>query len=228
MEAISLATMLPVAFGLGLLHALDADHIMAVTGMSSTRTSWRASLGFCASWALGHAGALLLIGVAVLLLGAAVPTTLSALAEQAVALVLMAIGLWVLWDIRQRRLHIHFHTHDGLPGHVHWDVPHDRSAQSHQHDHRPLMVGMLHGIAGSAPLLALLPASNSQSAWFVLAYLGLFGIGVFIAMLVFGGVLGRVMEWFANRGKQVITLIRLLVASGSIGMGGYLMLGSLK
>jgi sulfite exporter TauE/SafE len=153
-------------------------------------------------------------------------------AEQAVALVLMAIGLWVLWDIRQRRLHIHFHVHDGLPGHAHWHAHqhanNDQSAKTHQHDHRPLMVGMLHGIAGSAPLLGLLPASNSQSAWFGMAYLVFFGIGVFITMLLFGGVLGRAMEWLANWGERVITLTRLLVASFSIGMGGYLMLGTLK
>lgn len=228
MDAISLASMLPLAFGLGLLHALDADHIMAVTGMSSTRTSWRASLRFCASWALGHAGALLLIGVAVLLLGVAVPTTLSAWAEQAVAVVLMGIGLWVLWEIRKRRLHIHFHVHEGLPGHAHWQAHHNQPAQGHQHDHRPLMVGMLHGIAGSAPLLALLPASNSQSAWFGMAYLVLFGLGVFVSMLVFGGVLGRVMEWLTNRGEKVITQLRMLVATSSLGMGGYLMLSSLK
>lgn len=232
MEPMSLWAMLLLAFGLGIVHALDADHVMAVTGMSSTRTGWRASVRFCARWALGHGAALMLIGAAVLLLGMAIPQRLSGLAENAVAVVLILIGGWVLWDIRQRRLHVHFHRHDGLPEHAHWHA-HQHARQhsqrdAHRHEHHPLLVGMLHGMAGSAPLLAVLPVAGAASAWIGLAYLLVFGLGVFVAMLVFGGMLRGLWRFLQRWGESVTTGMRLLVASGSIGFGGYLLFGAIK
>jgi high-affinity nickel permease len=80
---------LTLAFGLGLMHALDADHIMAVSGLASARPGRRRALAFCARWAIGHGLSLLSIGAAVLLLGLAIPVSLSAHAESLVGVVLM-------------------------------------------------------------------------------------------------------------------------------------------
>lgn len=222
-------SVLSLAFGLGMLHALDADHIMAVSGLAARRPGLRSSLRFCARWALGHGAILLVIGSAVLLLGMAIPETLSNIAELLVGAILIAIGGWVLWDLSRRRAHLHFHRHDQLPQHAHWHThqAHHRDAHAgdpHQHGHSAVLVGILHGTAGSAPLLALLPLSAmGHSPWQGLAYLLLFGSGVIVSMLMFGGLLGGAFHWLARWGQQGVRLLRSTVALSSIGFGGYLL-----
>ncbi|HEX9626070.1 MAG TPA: sulfite exporter TauE/SafE family protein [Acidiferrobacterales bacterium] len=213
---------LGLAFGLGLMHALDADHIMAVSGLASARR--RGALAFCARWAVGHGLTLLGIGAAVLLLGMAIPERLSAVAEAAVGAVLIAIGAFVLWDLWRRRLHLHFHTHGGLPPHAHWHT-HARDRGAHRHRHGALLVGVMHGAAGSAPLLALLPVAGRTAPWFGMAYLLAFGVGVLAAMLVFGGLIGVVFERLSRRGDVLLRATRALVALGAMGFGAVLLHG---
>jgi len=218
-----------LAFSLGLIHALDADHIMAVTTLSGRQAGIKHSFGFCTRWAMGHGFALMLISLLVLVLGWGIPASLSDLAEQMVGLVLTLLGLWVLRDIFQRRIHLHFHQHDNDVVHAHWHQHADDETQDarHEHKHSATLVGVLHGIAGSAPLLALLPVSKLTSPWTGMAYVLVFGVGVFIAMLVFGGVLGRLFVFTASRGKHMINILRGLIASGSIIYGGWLLSGAL-
>lgn len=228
-ETGSVFGILGLAFGLGLMHALDADHVMAVSGLSSSRATFRDTLRFCARWAIGHGLTLMLIGAAVLGLGMAIPERLSHLAEQLVGVVLIGIGLYVIQDLIRHRAHFHFHQHDGMPRHAHWhkhthsQAPHRE--QAHRHHHGAVMVGMLHGTAGSAPLLALLPISAANSVWLGMAYLLMFGLGVLLAMLIFGGVLGSVFRWLNRWGAQTVAALRGGVALGSIGLGGYLLHG---
>ncbi len=225
MDTFSLFTL---AFGLGLLHALDADHIAAVSGMASHRPGFRASVRFCLRWAFGHGLVLLVVGVAVFLLGMTIPTELSALAESAVGAVLLIIGGAIIVDLYRQRAHIHFHRHDDLPRHAHWHVhhahaPHDDAA--HKHGHAATMVGALHGMAGSAPLLLLLPLGQMASPWHGFIYLLIFSCGVVLAMLIFGGALGVVFSRFAEIGGRFLQCVRAAVGMGSIGFGAYLLLG---
>lgn len=223
---------LSLAFGLGMLHALDADHIMAVSGLASRRPSLRGSLRFCTRWAMGHGLVLLVIGGAVLLLGMAIPESLSTLAELLVGVVLIVIGAWVLWDLLKQRAHLHFHTHDHLPQHAHW---HSHAANNkehhtdtHKHEHRAVLVGVLHGTAGSAPLLALLPLSAmNNSPWQGMFYLILFASGVLVSMLIFGGLLGGTFHWLARWGTRSIQVLRSSVALSSLGFGSYLLITGL-
>lgn len=239
MDSTNLSAILSLAFGLGLLHALDADHIMAVSGLTARRPSLRNSLQFCARWAVGHGLTLLAIGSAVLLLGMAIPKQFSKLAEALVGVVLVAIGLWILWDLVRSRTHLHFHDHDELPQHAHWHShspqprlqplsqrhqPSQHSTEAHQHPHGAVFVGVLHGVAGSAPLLALIPlASLGQSPWLGMAYLALFGLGVLLAMILFGGLLGKTFAWINRWGNNVMRITRSGVAISAIGFGLYLL-----
>lgn len=220
-----------LALGLGILHALDADHIMAVSGLSARRASLRDTLRYCINWALGHGLILLLLGSCVLLLGMAIPDRLSAIAEILVSLVLIGIGVWLLWSLFRQNAHLHFHRHDGLPRHAHWHshAKHSDNHQSddHRHKHSAIFVGVLHGTAGSAPLMALLPLSMLKaSPWQGMAYLALFCTGVLVAMLIFGGVLGSALNWLARFGSRAIDFLRGGMAVGSIGVGGHLLFSS--
>jgi len=236
---IELWSLLFLAFGLGMLHALDADHIIAVTGLSAMKPSStgsnsdegeqknnKQSLFFCSRWALGHGGALMLIGSAVIFLGMTIPEELSQTAESLVGFMLIGLGVYVLWDMVRQRTHLHFHRHDGMKDHAHWHShQHSNKAHKsdrHQHTHTPVFVGILHGTAGSAPLLALLPLSQMSSPWVAFSYLVLFGVGVFISMLLFGGVLSQVFIWTKHWGNQFINGLRIMVALISIAYGANL------
>jgi ABC-type nickel/cobalt efflux system permease component RcnA len=228
----NLFAIITMAFGFGLLHALDADHVMAVSGLASTRPGFRNSLAFCARWAAGHGFALLVFGSAVFFLGMAIPVEISHWAESLVGLVLIGIGLWILVELGRKHAHLHFHQHDAMPRHAHWHT-HDRNAlkshteAGHRHDHRAVMVGLLHGTAGSAPLLALIPLSKMGSPWYGFMYLVLFGFGVFVSMLIFGGVLGGLFTWLNRWGTRFVQILRGMVAASSVGFGSYLLYGSM-
>ena len=149
---------LSLAFGLGLMHALDADHIMAVSGLSVRKPGLSQCMRFGLRWAVGHGLSLLIIGSGVLILGMAIPESLSQTAESLVGFVLIGIGLWVIFELVSRRAHIHFHQHDGIPRHAHWHVHTEHpipisshNGATHRHEHSAVLVGMLHGTAGSAP-----------------------------------------------------------------------------
>ncbi len=196
---------LVMAFSLGMLHALDADHVIAITGLNCQQPDKKNSLLFCARWAFGHGGTLLLIGGAVMFLGMAIPERLSAIAENLVGVALIAIGVMVLLEMYRQCAHRAFHRQS--------------LNNEHQHSHAPVLVGVLHGVAGSAPLLALLPLSQMTSPWRAMSYLLLFGLGVFIAMLIFGGVIGQVFGWLKSWGNNFVNALRLTISFLSIAYG---------
>ena len=141
----SLISVLSLAFGLGMVHALDADHIAAVSSLACRRFRLRDSLGFSVRWALGHGLTLIGLGLLVFVAGMAIPPEFTALAEQAVALVLIGLGVWVIVSLWSQRAHIHFHHHDDLPAHAHWHA-HDRHTsphpEHHVHKHTAVMIGV--------------------------------------------------------------------------------------
>lgn len=221
---------LALGFGLGFIHALDADHVMAVSGMVSSRPGLKSSLRFCSRWAMGHATVLLLIGVATYLFGIAIPVSLSHLAENLVGLMLIGIGLLVFWDMCKQKVQFNFHQHKGLPMHGHWHIHQQQESESmhtipHSHDHRAVMVGMVHGLAGSAPMLAIIPITQLDSVWKSIAYIALFSIGVIIAMLAFGGVMGVMFSKLTRYSHKVVLVIQSLTATGSILFGFVLLRG---
>lgn len=213
---------LSLAFGLGMLHALDADHIMAVTSLAGTKKGLGESRRYCLQWALGHGVILLLAGSVLFLLGRAIPPQLSHLAEILVGVVLIVIGVSVLRDIRRKRVHIHFHQHDKLLPHAHWHQHGTMAAHpssSHRHAHKAVMFGMLHGLAGSAPLLALLPMSQLSSPLKGLMYLLLFALGTLLSMLLFGGLLGGAVAWLQGYGEKLVERLRIVISTMAIVFG---------
>jgi sulfite exporter TauE/SafE len=265
-----------LGFGLGLIHALDADHVMAVTALASLRPRLSHCVGFALRWGLGHSATLLVLGGSALALGVALPPSLSEIVERMVGVVMIGLGAWVATDLLRRRGHIHFHRHAGLLPHAHWhtharprpdahrdaegpsapdgdrhgegrsalrghadshregraalhghaDSHGERRAGLHGHDHGAIMVGALHGAAGSAPLLALLPAVAQESALVGIAYLLVFGLGLVLAMLLFSGVLGGVAARLARtRHAGAIEALRGVTALGSIAAGVALLAG---
>ena len=218
-------------FGLGILHALDADHVMAVSGLASSRPGLKSSISFCLRWAIGHGLILLSVAMVVYVLDMAIPVQMSSLAENLIGFVLIIIGLLVLFDLYKRKAHLSFHHHQGMPAHIHWHVPHNESGQNNMrsthHEHRAVLVGMLHGMAGSAPLLAIIPVTQSDNAWMALFYVLLFSVGVISSMMLCGGLLGIVFKRVSAYGHNVLFALRSMIAFSAITFGVLLLKGAM-
>ncbi len=209
-----LPLLLATGFGLGLLHALDPDHVLAVANLDRARTGTgrKAALGFCARWALGHGAALLGIGALVLLGGMAIPAQLSGWAEYAVGWVLIVLGTGALWSALAGEAPVRWHRHDG-PAHLHV------AGLPAHHGGRAVAVGLLHGTAGSASLLALVPLAGATTPWSGLGYLLTFGAGVLVAMLIFGGLLGSGLGTLQTRRPQFALALRVALALAAMTLG---------
>lgn len=206
---------LGLGFLLGMQHALEADHIAAVSSIAARRTRLDDIVKYGLTWGLGHTLTLFAFAGAAILLGRAVPETISQPIETAVGIMLVGLGAHVLWRLWRDRVHFHKHGHeDGTVhfhahGHAGETTPHARAAHAHEHGFRwrTLLVGLMHGMAGSAALLVL-AVSQASSPAVGLCYVALFGIGSMIGMGALSTVIAvplavsaRWLTW-ANRGLQ--------------------------
>lgn len=206
-----------LGFGLGALHAFDADHVMAVSALNNEQPSVFNVLKRSAHWALGHAGVLIVAGALLFGLGYALPDLLVRAAEFLVGVVLIALGVATLLQLRKQRLSLSTHSHNGVR-HTHW---HDASLHEKRGDHRPVFVGVLHGLAGSAPALALVPVASMQSVSTAMIYLILFSIGVMLAMMTFGFGLAKLQKVLSQQASNLFVHCRSTLAVASILFGGY-------
>jgi len=216
--------MIGAGFSLGLIHALDADHVMAVSALSNRKkVSFLTTISYCLKWALGHGAVLLLVGLLFFGLGLELPASLLSIAEASVGVLLMVIGLFCLVRIRQQKLRLHVHQHGDVT-HTHWLVQGDPNSNNHE-AHTPTMVGMLHGLAGSAPALALVPLVSkgvaSEQLALAVVYLIVFSLGVLIAMALFGLGLGLAQQKLQTFNTRFFQWSQYLIASGSILLGGF-------
>jgi len=186
----------------GLKHAMEVDHVVAVSNIvSEQRKLWRAAL-VGGLWGLGHTASLVIVGTVVLVLRVAIPDRVASGLEFGVAL--MIIGLGVATVIRAMRrppaVHVHQHRHDGAATHAHIhfhesETEHvEASAPPHSHTvsrigFKPLIVGAVHGLAGSAAL-TLLVLAQIPSPLLGLLYLMVFGFGSIAGMLLMSGIVG--------------------------------------
>lgn len=208
---------LGLGFLLGMQHALEADHIAAVSSIAARRTSISEIVRLGLTWGLGHTITLFLFAGAAILLGHAIPEHLARPLETAVGIMLLALGSNVLWRMWHDRVHFHQHSHvDGtvhlhLHGHAGEGLPRTRDVHSHNHGFRwrSLLVGLMHGMAGSAALLVL-AVSQASNPLFGIIYVLLFGLGSMIGMGALSVVIAfplamsaRYLAW-ANRGLQVV------------------------
>ncbi|HSN05664.1 MAG TPA: hypothetical protein VLS44_11800 [Nitrospira sp.] len=221
MLEMNLLTFLGVGFVLGLRHALDADHLAAVSTVLAERPSMRASGLVGLWWGLGHTLTLLLVGTVVLVSGVQVPEPLAVLAECGVGALLVLLGGTLAVKLYRERWHVHSHLHDGEP-HVHLHS-HQRQ-DDHVHAHwtarslRPLLIGMAHGIAGSAALMLVI-LSNTSGIGQGLLYIAVFGIGSIFGMIAIGLTLSLPVMWSLAAGRRAFVAVQGTASLGSVCLG---------
>lgn len=218
---------LATALVLGTAHAFEPDHIAAVTSFVVTRPRPREAFGFGLRWALGHGTTILLVGLAVVILDVALPRTMSSTFDRIAGAALVALGLWTM--LSSRRLHAHPHRHADGTVHAHLHThpadaePHDVAHHGHPHGHPThshshangygvTAIGALHGLAGTAPVVALLPLAGIRSAPVAASYLLAFGVGTALSM----GLYAMLAGWLAGQaGRRSTNVARgLVLATG--------------
>ncbi|MFT7492129.1 MAG: nickel/cobalt exporter [Pseudohongiellaceae bacterium] len=237
---IEMLSLLITGLGLGLLHALDADHVMAVSALSNRKPSLSRTLKFSANWAMGHGSVLIFLGLLFFGLGVALPKAIQQIAESSVGFLLIVVGLACFWQFHKENIVLNKHTHEHSQGsieHTHLHVTdhaknHDTdnltndeqkpaSSQQVKDAHTPVMVGILHGLAGSAPALALIPAMMQTSLSQAMGYLMLFSVAVLCSMVAFGLSLGLVQKKLQQKSVRVFNWSRKVIASAAVGIGFY-------
>ncbi|HYP29069.1 MAG TPA: sulfite exporter TauE/SafE family protein [Blastocatellia bacterium] len=223
-SALSSYSVLALGLLLGLKHAVEADHVAAVSTIVSEKKGFISSSIVGGLWGIGHTASLLIAGVAVLLLHIKISDRTALALELGVALMLIALGANAIRKLaRSRAVHLHEHNH-GLRSHAHLHL-HDGSPEPSSDTHhglrlnvRPVLVGMVHGLAGSAALMLLILSSISSAA-VGLGYIALFGIGSIGGMIIMSGLLSLPLRYTAGRFGRANLTMRLLAGIFSIGIG---------
>jgi ABC-type nickel/cobalt efflux system permease component RcnA len=241
---VTLLTVIGVGFLLGMRHATDPDHVIAVSTIVSRQQSIRRAGLIGILWGIGHTLTILFVGAAIILFNLVIPPRVGLTMEFAVGFMLIFLGVLNLTGVT-RWITEHFtpnHTHGEL---VH-DHPHNHGADAHAHIHghnpevhmhfeqkpvgkfqqtlarfglyqllRPLIVGLIHGLAGSAAVALLVLATIRDPRW-AIAYLLVFGIGTIAGMMLITMIIAAP---FAYTGKRFSNFNGgLTIASGVISV----------
>ncbi len=208
---------------LGIRHALDPDHVVAVSTIASEQRNLFRSSMIGAFWGLGHALALMLAAGAVLALKLQIGPSVGRWLESGVAVMLVALGLVAIRrGLREWTIHAHRHEHDGHD-HVHVHT-HHAARNEHAHRHilgfgvRPFSVGVAHGLAGSAGL-AILAVGTTSSVAAGLIYIAMLGLGSAAGMMMLTGIMSLPLVLLAGRYKTSRVAVQLVAGVGSVAFG---------
>ena len=224
-SSLSTLSVLTLGLVLGLKHAVEADHLAAVTAIVSERKSLLSSTLVGGLWGIGHTIPILLVGLAVIILRVEIKERVGLSLEFCVGLMLIALGAHALWKLKRgKRLHLHTHQHGGhLHVHPHYhdkDKPHDEAHTHHgfRLGLRPLFVGMMHGLAGSAALVPLVVA-EIRSPLVGMFYMLVFGCGSIGGMMLMSSLVGLPLHLTAAKFTRFNYALRALAGIFSVGFG---------
>ena len=243
----SLLAVLALGFFLGMRHATDPDHVIAVTTIVARQRSARSAAAIGAAWGVGHTLTILIVGGGIILFSWVIPPRVGLSMEFSVGVMLIILGLMNLSGLLSwvadrfavaGPVHSHPHSHgDYIHNHPHGHQPDahphapeetpvawlDRHLGSHGLYQllRPLVVGIVHGLAGSAAI-ALLVLTTIRSPRWSLFYLVIFGVGTVAGMMLITAAIA--LPFTQERGRSSRLNRRLRLASGlvSLGFGCYL------
>jgi high-affinity nickel-transport protein len=245
----NLASLLLLGFFLGMRHATDADHVIAIATIVSRQRSLRGSALIGAAWGVGHTLTILVVGSAIILFGIVIPARMGLAMELAVGVMLVLLGVLTLTGFGSAlgaapRPGGHGHDHDLCDhdhAHAHGDYVHSHAHGHLGRDHghpddrtplawidrklgglplyqwlRPLVIGIVHGLAGSAAIALLVLTAVREPAW-AMAYLVLFGVGTIAGMMLITFALSAPFAFSWSRLPRFNWQLR--VASGLLSFG---------
>jgi hypothetical protein len=213
----------------GSVHVLSGpDHLAAIAPLAVDSRSSRWKAGF--TWGLGHTGGVVTVGLAALLLREMLPIeALSSWSERLVGVALIAVGLWGVRRATRLEVHRHVHTHEAST-HAHIHVHAREAAQAaerahagtlHRHTHTSFAFGILHGLAGSAHVLGVLPALALPTRFLSGVYLASYGIGNIAAMTAFAAIVGVLSTRASDGGTHLYRGLLYACSGAAVIIGGF-------
>ena len=249
-KMITLLSIIALGFFLGMRHATDPDHVIAVTTIVSRQRSIRHAALIGILWGLGHTITIFLVGSAIILFGVVIPPKLGLTMELSVGLMLILLGVlnltgftrWITETFTpqspdgQGHPHVHSHAHTHQQGDFVHAHPHHHEPEKHGHAEdatpvgwmdrifgqlglyqavRPLAVGLVHGLAGSAAVALLVLTTIRDPRW-AIAYLLVFGVGTIAGMMLITAAIALPFKYSQSRFARLNR--GLAVASGILSI----------
>ncbi len=220
-------TILALSFLIGMRHALESDHLAAVAALATRSPGLVQTVRLGAVWGLGHTLTLFAFGSAVIWMDRVMPERLAQGLEFAVGLMLVALGIDVLRRLARDRVHFHVHRHADGTVHFHAHAHGGERGHDplhHEHDHvvgfpvRALLVGLVHGMAGSAALI-LLTLQTLHDPWTGMAYMLLFGLGSMVGMAAVSAVIALPLQITGRRLTRAYAGLQAAVGLFTLGSG---------
>lgn len=221
---IGFLSILALGFVLGIKHAIEPDHIIAVSTIASqSKKLFRSTLAGV-FWGIGHTATLFIIGIILIFMKGEIPEKWAMSLEFLVGIMLVYLGLTTVFSLKN--IHVHQHEHDGEEHkHIHSHI--HSGTHEHQHQHKnvsylkSMLIGLVHGLAGSGAMV-LLTMSTVKSVWEAAIYILIFGVGTIIGMLFFTTLIGLPFVFSAKKVTLNKTLTQI-TGSISIVFGVYYM-----
>jgi high-affinity nickel permease len=224
---LSTVSVLLIGFLLGLQHAVEADHLAAVSAIDSEKKNIFSAAIVGGLWGVGHTISLFLVGVLVIFLKLQISETVEAKLEAIVGGMLVLLGLNALRKLfTAKEIHAHTHEH-GERAHTHFHLHGEESDEKpgekshHGFSPRSVFIGMIHGLAGSAALM-LLVVPIIASPLVALAYILIFGVGSIGGMMLMSFIIGLPFHFTANNFVYLNKAIRLGAGIFSLCLGMFI------
>ncbi|MFJ5763671.1 sulfite exporter TauE/SafE family protein [Neobacillus sp. NPDC093182] len=197
---LGLLSVLALGFVLGIKHAIEPDHVIAVSTIASqSKKLFRSSLAGV-FWGIGHTATLFIMGIILILMKGEIPEKWAMSLEFLVGIMLVYLGVTIL---SFKNIHVHNDNHDGEE---HKNVHSHKHSGLHEHKHqhkevsyiKSMLIGLVHGLAGSGAMV-LLTMSTVNSVWESAIYILVFGVGTVIGMLFFTTIIGLPFVFSAKK-----------------------------
>jgi ABC-type nickel/cobalt efflux system permease component RcnA len=199
-----------------------------VSSIVSRKTGVRNISWHGAVWGVGHTLTLLLVAGTCIVFRRSLDEHIATGLEFAVGLMLVGLGAHVIWRLWRDKVHFGVHAHGDGTRHLHAHShrgesgPHDDDAHHHEHSHglpwRTLLVGTMHGIAGSAALVVLTATSIESPLW-AIGYVVLFGLGSVIGMALLSAIIALPLSYTARSLTVGNAVLQLVIGLVTIGVG---------
>jgi len=190
---IGFLTILSLGFVLGIKHAIEPDHVIAVSTIASqSKQLFRSTLAGV-FWGIGHTATLLVFGIVLILMKGEIPEKWAMSLEFLVGIMLVYLGVKTVLSFKN--IHLHRHKHDENEQHKHLHSHVHMGHHNHKHKHNKIsylnsmLIGIVHGLAGSGAMV-LLTMSTVSGIWDAAIYIIIFGAGTVIGMLFFTTIIG--------------------------------------
>lgn len=214
---------LAIGFVFGLYHAIEADHLAAVSAIVSEHKNVLTASIIGGFWGVGHTISLFVVGALVIFVKVQISESTEGMLEGLVGIMLVLLGINAIRKIfAAEKVHTHMHDHDGRE-HRHLHIHREEKAEASHHRFAPrsVLVGMIHGLAGSAGLMLLvLPTISSPAV--ALVYIAIFGLGSIAGMMIMSLFMGLPLYFTADRFLLVNKGIRVLAGAFSLVWGALL------